>query len=345
MRQGQNPAKMGFPAYIPKQLGIAVLSYIPSREAYFAQSLEILKYQIASIHHTTREFDLLVFDNGSCLDVQAELQRLQNEGLIHFLILSKYNLGKTGALNWILASLQNELLGFADGDILFRSGWFETSLEILKAFPDAGLISAQPCFFDALRGKGQAHFALQKDSRYKLTSEILNPSAIEEYGQGIGLSSQEIEELKKTFSQVVEEMVSGVRAVIGASHMQFIMPREVARRIIPLPASFALNRDEDIYLNRNVDQAGFLHLSTLKPYIYHMGNRLNDTTMDEIRQMDLDSYLKNSPVRELVIGSMEIGKSKKSAVRFLNTLSRLSFMRKMLQRLYNLLFFYYSQSK
>ena len=87
MRQGQNPAKMGLAAYQPKRLGMALLSYIPSQTGYFAQSLEVLRYQIASIHHTTKEFDLLVFDNGSCPEVQEELRRLQSEGLIHFLIL------------------------------------------------------------------------------------------------------------------------------------------------------------------------------------------------------------------------------------------------------------------
>jgi glycosyltransferase involved in cell wall biosynthesis len=345
MRQGQNPAKMGFPAYNPKRLGIAVLSYIPSHEAYFAQSLDILKYQIASIHRTTQEFDLLVFDNGSCLEVQDELHRLQNDGLIHFLFLSKFNLGKTGALNWILASLQNELIGFADGDVLFRSGWYEKTLEILEAFPGAGLISAQPCFFDTLRGEGQAHFALQKDSRYKLSNESLDISAIEEYGHGIGLSLKEMDDLKKTGNQIVEENDSGVRAVVGASHMQFIMPREVARRVIPLPASFALSPKEDMRLNKNVDQAGFLHLSTLKPYTHHMGNRLDQAIMEEIQQMDLPSILKNSPARHMVNTSIDLGKSQKSAVRFLNTLSKLPFLRRFFQRLYNLLFFYYSQSK
>jgi glycosyltransferase involved in cell wall biosynthesis len=345
MRQGQNPTKMGLPAYNPKRLGISVLSYIPSQEGYFVQSLEILKVQIASIHRATREFDLLVFDNGSCLEVQQELQRLQIEGLIHFLILSRFNLGKTGALNWILASLQNELIAFADGDVLFRPGWFEKSLEILEAFPSAGLVSAQPCFFDALRGKGQAHLALQKDGRYKLTNETLDPSAMEEYGHGVGLSLKEIEDLKKTFNQVIEENNSGVRAVIGASHMQFIIPREVARRVIPLPASFALSPKEDTRLNTNIDRAGYLHLSTLKPYVHHIGNRLDQAITEEIQQMDLSSVIESSLTRQAVNTSIDIGKNQKSAVRFLNSLSRLPFIKKSLQRLYNLLFYYYSQSK
>ncbi len=337
---------MGLPAYDPKRLGMVILTYIPSRQGYFAQSLEILKVQIASIHRTTREFDLMVFDNGSCMEVKQELQHLQVDGLIHFLILSRFNLGKTGALNWILAGLQNELIGYADGDVLFRPGWFEKSLEILQAFPSAGMISAQPCFFDALRGKGQAHLALkQEGDRYKITHETLDPSAMEEYGHGIGLSLKEIEDLKKTSNQVIQENKSGVRAVIGASHMQFIMPRQVARRVIPLPATFALSPKEDMVLNTNIDQAGFLHLSTLKPYVHHMGNHLDQAFTEEIQQMELSSIFENPLSRQAVNISMDIGKSQRSAVRFLNTMSRLPFMKKTLQRLYNLLFYYYSQLK
>ena len=142
MRQGQNPAKMGLPAYQPKRLGLALLSYIPSQNAYFAQSLEILKYQIASVHHSTSDFNLVVFDNGSMPEVQNELRGLQENGLIDFLCLSRFNLGKTGALNWILGALPNEMIGFADGDVLFRHGWWEQTERIFSMFPGAGLVTA-----------------------------------------------------------------------------------------------------------------------------------------------------------------------------------------------------------
>lgn len=71
---------------------------------------------------------MLIFDNGSCPEVQEELRRMQASGFIHFLLLSRFNVGKTGALNWILAALPNELIGFADGDVLFRPGWLEKTM-------------------------------------------------------------------------------------------------------------------------------------------------------------------------------------------------------------------------
>jgi hypothetical protein len=81
MRTGANPAKAGIPAYTPQELGVALIVYIPFTEGYFANSLEILNYQITSLRATTRQpFDLLVFDNGSCPQAVAELNKLYKEG-------------------------------------------------------------------------------------------------------------------------------------------------------------------------------------------------------------------------------------------------------------------------
>jgi hypothetical protein len=90
MRTGQNPSKSGIPAYNPKQLGIALLVYIPFMEGYFKHSLEILKFQIASLYQNTeQQFDLLVFDNGSCSEVIAALGDLRDDRYIEWLVLSK----------------------------------------------------------------------------------------------------------------------------------------------------------------------------------------------------------------------------------------------------------------
>ena len=64
-------------------------------------------------------------------------------------------------MNWILAALPNEFIGFSDGDVLFRPGWLEKSLEILQAFPTAGLVSVQPCLFDVLKDEAKRIISLE----------------------------------------------------------------------------------------------------------------------------------------------------------------------------------------
>jgi glycosyltransferase involved in cell wall biosynthesis len=345
MRKGQNPAKMGLAAYQPKRLGMAILSYIPSQTGYFAQSLDVLRYQIASIYHSTKEFDLLVFDNGSCPEVQEELRHMQSDGFIHFLMLSQFNIGKAGALNWILAALPNEIIGFSDGDVLFRPGWLEKSLEIVQAFPTAGLVSVQPCIFDILKGEGQAHHTLEKDPTYRLYSRLPDPAVVEEYGHGVGLEYREIEAFKQQPVQVVEETRTGVNALIGQSHMQFIMPNAVARRIRPLPAAHALFRRETRKLNIYIDQLGLLQLTSLEAFVYHMGNKLDETTLDEIHRMNLNAILKSNPVNESIVSQAQVRPTKKRAMQVLIRLARIPFFKKTIQRLYNFLFEYFAQEK
>ncbi len=157
-RIGQNPAKLGMQAYQPKKLGLATITYIPSLEGYFRDSLAILKLMLESLHKNTSEaFDLLVFDNGSCYEIQEELLQLQHQGDIQWLHLSSVNLGKTGAQNWIFSAMPNEWIGYTDSDVLFRKGWLESSRDIIDHFPEAGMVGAQPCYFDVLKGKGKAH--------------------------------------------------------------------------------------------------------------------------------------------------------------------------------------------
>jgi hypothetical protein len=241
--------------------------------------------------------------------------------------------------------LPNEFIGFSDGDVLFRPGWLEKSLEIVHAFPTAGLVSVQPCLFDVLKGAGQAQHTLEKDPRYHLSNCLPDPLVVEEYGRGIGLDAQEIEALKQKPVQVVEETRTGARALVGQSHMQFILPRSVARRIPPLPASHALFREETKKINAHIDELGLVQLTSLEAYVYHMGNRLDETALDEIRRMNLDAILQSNPASASTSSQMEIRPSKKGAIQVLNRLARIPVFKKTIKRLYNFLFEYYAQEK
>jgi hypothetical protein len=335
MRKGQNPSKDSLPAYQPQRLGIAIVSYIPTLSGYFEHSLEVLKYEIASVHHSTRDgFDLYIFDNGSCAEVQSELFRLHSGGWIDFLLSSRHNLGKIGAINWILGAVPNELICYADSDVLFRPGWFEHSLAILESFPKIGLISAQPCLDDVLHGKGLAQEAFDNDPAYRVDIRPLEPRYVEEYSTGFGYTADQCAALKKNQYKFVTHLQTGVQAVVGATHVQFMIPRQVARQVVPLPATMSLSRQEDRNFNQAVDRLGCYHLSTLEPYYYHMGNLPDQNVIAEIARMDLEKIFQARP------------KQKKAKagwfVRLLKKLSRLPLLRSVAYRTYKLLFELYS---
>ncbi len=332
MRTGTNPAKAGLPAYQSQKLGIATIVYIPSLDGYFEHSLEILKYTLASLRATTTQpFDLLVFDNGSCAQVVDELHALHKRGWIEWLILSRHNVGKAGAWNWIFSAMPNEILGYTDSDVLFRPGWLEASLEILGAFPQAGMVSAQPNFYDVMKGEGKAHLALQGDEAYHFEQYWPPKEVVDEYCLGIGAS----QELAATFHQnalpVVHHKRQGVRAVIGASHMQFIIPRAVARLVVPLPATRGLLHAETKALDFKIDQLGYLHLSTLRPYVFHMGNNLNPRVLNEVQQITSLGQSRATPPKKAPLQGSKW-------LRLLVALARTPRLKRGMVRLYHLLF-------
>lgn len=276
-RIGQNPARLGIKAYQPQKLGVATITYIPSQDGYFRDSLSILKICLDSIICNTSEpFDLLVFDNGSCAEIKEELNLLHRNGTIRWLIQVDKNLGKTGAQNWMFSAMPNEWICYTDSDVLFRKGWLEASRELIHHFPGAGMVGAQPCFFDVLKGKGRAHLPLLASKRYRLESWKPDTAVVEEYCVGINASRELAAKYHACRLDNIRDGRDGYQAGLGASHMQFLIPSELARRILPLPYQSGLNPEEDRELDLRIDKTGALHLSTLKPYVVHMGNVLDE---------------------------------------------------------------------
>lgn len=332
MRIGTNPAKAGLPAYQPQTLGIATIVYIPSLEGYFERSLEVLKYTLASLRATaTQPFDLLVFDNGSCAEAVEELRSLHAQGWVDWLILSRHNMGKAGAWNWIFSAMPNEILGYTDSDVLFRPGWLEASLEILQAFPQAGMVSAQPNFYDVMKGEGKAHLALQNDEQFAFEQYWPAKEIVDEYCLGIGASDELATRFHQNPLPGVYHKSQGVRAVIGASHMQFIIPRAVARQVVPLPATKGLLHAETKALDYKIDQLGYLHLSTQTPYVFHMGNNPDERALDEVQQITALAQSRSTSARKPPLRGSQWQ-------RLLAALTRHPRLNRGLVRLYHLLF-------
>jgi hypothetical protein len=286
MRTGTNPAKTGIPAYSPQTLGVALIVYIPFTQGYHRDSLQIFKYQLASLRaSTSTSYDLLVFDNGSAQVITAELKKLQEQGWIDWLILSSHNMGKAGAWNWIFSAMPNPLICYADSDVLFRPGWLEASQKLMDAFPQAGMVGAQPNFFDVMEGQGQAQQALHGSPEFEFQDYWPEKTVIDEYCQGIGAAADLAASFYQNPLPSVVHTGSRLQAVLGASHMQFLIPAQLARQAVPLPATQGLLRKETMSLDYKIDQLGYLHLSATQPYVFHMGNTLSEALLEKVTQV------------------------------------------------------------
>ena len=145
MRIGQNPAKAAKQVEQPERITAAVLNFIPFLSGYYAEGLDVLKACLRTAKTDAGlPFDLMVFDNGSCPEVQDELVKMHQSGEIQFLILSEKNLGKGGAWNIIFSGAPGELIAYADSDVQFFPGWLARSVEILETYPHVGMVTARP---------------------------------------------------------------------------------------------------------------------------------------------------------------------------------------------------------
>jgi GT2 family glycosyltransferase len=334
MRLGQNPAKRKMPAYEPKRVGIASVVYIPHLEGYYSEALKILRLQLESLRTNTSEpIDLLVFDNGSTGLVQQELQAWQQQGLIDWLILSKPNLGKTGAMNWIFGAMPNAIIGFTDSDVYFRPGWLEESLKCLDSSALVGVVTAQPCLADVLNAEEKAVAGLIENGI--AIQDYWPPEAvIREFVQGLGRGEEAVEQFSKTPLRLVELGDDKIKAVLGASHMQFILRRDLARKVIPLPAQFGLSPEEDKTFNERVDAAGMLHVSLPEPLVVHMGNQLDGNLAAEIERQ-----LASKPQYAAHLSGVGAkGIEEKWIEKILRKGARRPWFKRQLTRVYNVLF-------
>lgn len=280
MRQGISPAKRaGTHAHVPAEIGILSLVFIPSLLGFYTHALEVLSLHLDSLRSTLPQGEILVWDNGSCEEAVNFLEERFHEGQIDYLFLSRYNLGKAAVLNWALASLPHPYIGFTDGDLYFFEGWWEAIRKVFRVFPKAGMVSPAPAFFDVLRGSGQTESMLQEDG-FIIHPCTIHPRDAKLYYHGLGY------DLPKQLPEVpCAQSRDGTEVCARSGHHVFVMPRDVARLIPPLPAEIVLASYNDRLIHERVEQAGYWQLSTSKSFVYHLGNT-----------PDLPDFVKERPV-------------------------------------------------
>lgn len=272
MRVGQNPAKSIESVPQPARVTVAIVSYIPFLSGYYAHSLDVLKVCLESIwENTDLPYDLLVFDNASCPEARTFLTDAHRQNRIQYLVLSDKNVGKGGAWNFIFQAAPGEFIAYADSDIRFYPGWLSSSLAILEAYPRAGMVTARP-----MRTPEAFYGSSLEWARSQPEVSIENGRYIpwEVYLQhvlSLGTSEEQAREWYESRSDW-RLTYNGVQALIGAAHFQFTVRKAIIQEFLP----FAMNRPmgQVRSLDEQVNQAGYLRLTTCQQLVTHMGNQL-----------------------------------------------------------------------
>jgi hypothetical protein len=182
--------------------------------------------------------------------------------------------------------MPNEYIAYSDSDVFFRKGWLESSLEIFASFERAGMVSAQPVFFDFLKGQGKTAQSIQAAGEHmQLMTVEPRAEVLEEYCDGINATEEQRAFFKGQKLTVASNRQVGRRAVTSATDMQFMLHREVARKIVPLPIAGALTGKDAIEIPLGIENIGYWILSLEEPLVWHIGNTLSGRNLPEIEQL------------------------------------------------------------
>lgn len=269
MRKGQNPVKQLKTVAKPQRVTVAVLNHIPFLEGFYADMLEVLQLSLSSLReNAAMEFDLLVYDNGSCQQARDFLLAEFEKGNIQTLMLSERNLGKGGAWNEMLQAAPGEIIAYADNDVLYYPGWLRESVRLLETFPNVGMVTSRPFHTKPELYSATIHWAEATPGVLLERGRFINREWMREFWLSVGRTEEEIDEDLKL--EEVRITHNDVTAFSGASHWQFLAWKKVLQEFLPLDLSRPLG--QVLKLDEMVNERGFLRLMTTEPLTMNLSN-------------------------------------------------------------------------
>jgi hypothetical protein len=272
MRVGQNPIKKMEKIDPPAPVTVVVIAFIPFLNGYYAESLDVLKLCLHSLHtNTAGAYDLLVFDNGSCAEVREYLLAEQSKKRIDFLLLSERNIGKPAAWNVAFAAAPGQFIAYADSDVYFYPGWLPASLEALKVFPKAGMVTAMPILTPEKYSTITVSWAKRQRGIKMERGDLLPWEDYWRHARSLGDSE---EQARRFYSQhqAVRITYKGKRYFAGAAHFQFTARKSALQAVLPIPAERPMGRVR--LLDEAMNTAGYLRICTGGWHVQHLGNVL-----------------------------------------------------------------------
>ena len=277
-RIGQNPAKFVKDVAKPARITVAVLNYIPFLSGFYAEMGDVLKACLHSIYQTKidEEFDILVFDNGSCDDIKQFLLKEQAEGRIQYLIFSEKNLGKGGAWNQIFEGAPGEIIAYTDNDCFFTPDWLANSLKILETYPNVGMVTARPFRTNEELYTATLNWARENKDVTLEEGDLIPYEVFREFDLSLGQSEEEISD---HYARTTDHRLTyqGVSAMVGASHWQFTAYKEKLLEFVPFRMDRPMGQVRQ--LDTRMNEKGYLRLMTEKPCAMNMSNTLDNSVV------------------------------------------------------------------
>ena len=293
-----NPARDKSISYRPSRVTAAVVTYIPNLEGYFAHRLEVLKLCLTSLIATMEPAgDIMVLNNGSCRQVREYLESLLESGNISYLVHAEKNLGVIGGFRILFNAAPGEVIAYCDDDVFYYPGWLKAHLEILDAFPGAGMVSGAPVGYsseDAFTSVDQ--FISRNECGLQVVEKERNQRWEEDWAASTGRSIEEhISAIQNTPN--IHLSYQDVEAVRSAKHFQFVTPKKVILEALEGDWSGSLMAGL-VELDQKIDRLGYLRLSTPQRYARHIGNAVSQQLAREAETLKISSQIRAQQIEE-----------------------------------------------
>jgi hypothetical protein len=243
--------------------------------------LPIFKIGLTSLRRTLpKGVALWIWDNGSGEEARAFLASLQPDALF----LSP-NVGKpTARRNLLGIAPFGSTVAMADDDILYFPGWWEASEQVLRTYPNVGVVTGYPCRTSGRWAEGATIAWASKHAEMR-EGRFLPWEWEREFAISIGRDPDAHRD-GSAHDQEYCITYGGVTTYALGHHCQWMGYRE---RILPLVTSSSMYMaDERTGFDVPIDNAGLLRLATEQRYTRHAGNCMDDTIREFAAQHGIE---------------------------------------------------------
>ncbi len=288
MRVGVNPAKLDFQLEKKYHHRIIIPVFIPNFEGYFKEIFEVYKVCIASAFKTQHgRSAITIVDNGSCQEVKDWLKEEYEAGVIETLISHRDNIGKVDAILGAARSCREDIITVSDSDILFRLGWQEAVEDVFLNFEKAGSVAPFPItrhmyYFSTAVAKA----AMKNELKFSFEASEY-PNDIEDIYHCYEW------DFKKSYDGVLPIVrKNGRQAVMGSGHQIMSIRRDVIFKLPQEPSFIKISNGSEVnWIDKPIDEMGFWRLSTVRPWVAHMGNNLTESNKKEFELLEVNSSI------------------------------------------------------
>lgn len=267
MRTAVAPSRVARPPSPPRpDLSLCVVTYCPPLP-YYNGRMEIVRKCIKSMCAGARDYELIIWDNGSTPEFKEFLKSFSPN-----VFVESENIGGYNARRAMLGIARGKYACITDDDVLFSRNWLVKQMGILNVFP-AHIATGIP-----RNCRADAESIVAGMDNVKLYAGKLPPKWYDDLITAGFIHSK----TQARFKDYIIER-NGVRGWVVKMDTQMLGNRDIL-------LCFHDHYEEKTIANsggicERMESAGVLQIATMQRTCYHMGNVIDQSVLDAEKEM------------------------------------------------------------